>query len=114
MGFCRLCIITIVTWYDLVFAEELKKCDSKIHMAFDEKLKLISKLCHIPPEGVADLVVDASPSSDASPDTAGAKKPKDAKELVVACIHQGMSHNDISLEMKFTKLKTFYFVHLIH
>lgn len=73
------------------FAEELKRCDSKIHKAFDEKLKLISTMCHIPPEGVAELAVDMSPPSDASAgDASGSKKPKDAKELVVACIHQGV------------------------
>lgn len=62
-------------------------------MAFDEKLKILSKLCHIPPEGVADKEPDELP--DAPPDAASKPSAKDAKELVASCIHQGTFMNSL-------------------
>lgn len=76
--------VSIIVCLDIgmFIAEELKRCDEKLYTAFDEKLKIVSKLCHIPPEGIADIQTESSPDL---------KKPKDAKELVAACIHQGGS-----------------------
>ncbi|CAG7831461.1 unnamed protein product [Allacma fusca] len=61
--------------------EELKRVDSTINKLFDEKQKLVSKIMPIPSSGpdecnhVADNSVDSGPA-------------KDAKDLVVACMHQ--------------------------
>ena len=65
----------------LMFTEELKRVNSSISKAFDEKLKLVSKISNIPTEEISTQLGVASQDSGPS---------KDAKDLVVACMHQGI------------------------
>jgi hypothetical protein len=65
--------------------------DSSITKAFEEKMKLVSQILHIPPNNNS-----GSTPEDNSVELAPAR---DAKELVVACMQQGKLYPVLGLQM---------------
>lgn len=68
----NICFSLLMSVY-LMFTEELKRVNSSIDKAFDEKLKLVSKISNIPAEEI---------SQESSQDSTSSASPKDAKDLV--------------------------------
>lgn len=59
----------------------MRRVDSSISKAYEDKMKLISSINHIP-----TTKQNTESEEAASPDST----PKDAKELVVVCIQKGL------------------------
>jgi len=63
-----------------VSTEELKRADSMVQKALEEKRRIASKIFNIPPESSVSVTVGNASEQPV---------PKDAKELVAYCMHNG-------------------------
>jgi hypothetical protein len=65
------------------FTEELKRADSLVQKALEEKMRLASKIFNIPVENKLSSSAAGGDAPVAEP------VPKDAKEMIIACIKNG-------------------------